>query len=440
MRSSRIMLGLAAVLGLAACGEESPVGLEDLLPGGGIHTAEAIIDASSFIEWDSVRTGFTRTREADFIIAARGYEGALDVNSILRFNAPVRAITYQDSLNQIVVDSLPQRVDGRLVLNVARDRVFGVGEEENITFSLYDVAEEWDSGSANWTMRIDSGGVSLPWTDEGGTSSRLIDTATWEPGESTLTFELDSVALALLADSASRHRGYLLKAETDGALVEFRSAMLHFNVDLKALPDSVLPDSVSLSLKTFLPSRSTDREGVAEAPLHIGGVPSARSFIRVREGLDTLEVPCPDGPSGCTIRLSDAVINYASIEFQTLDAAPGYNLADTISIEPRIVLPFDGVPLSRAPLGVQLANPVRIPAAAATGPGHRVEVPVSMLISALTSRDESVRADAPRTIALVGTPEGSRFAVVALGSNASSPDLAPRLRLIYSVTKEVQVQ
>lgn len=440
MRSTKLILGLAALLGLAACADETPVELENLLPGGGIQTSETTFDASAFIEWDSVRTGYLRPRDADFFVVARGYEDSLDISSLLRFTAPPGSITYQNSNGELTVDSVPVRVSGRLVLSVDTLRVRGVSEDI-VEISLYNVAEDWDAGSANWTMRVDTGSVQLPWTVPGGTPLRLIETTQFARGDTVVEFTVDSAGLAFLGDTAMISRGLLIRAETEGTLIEFRSARLQFNIRPQARPDTLFSDSVFLAAKTFLPSHTPDPALDPAAPVYIGGMPSLRTYLRFREGVDTLQVPCPDGPPGCTVSLGDVVINYAGLSFHTLPAIPGYNVPDTLAIEARAVLPFQDVPLSRIPLGIQISNHIRVPPVGDPDVGSRVEVPITTLITALTSEDETARGNAPRTIALLGAPEGERYGVVAFSSLASSgTPLAPRLRLIYSVTKEVQVQ
>lgn len=439
MRSTKMMLGLAALLGLAACGEESPVELGGLLPGGGIRTAEIVFDGSAFLEWDSVRTGFTRPKDAEFFLVAKGYEGELDINSLLRFTPLPRTVTYQDTLGKLVVDTVPARVNGRLVLTMDSLRA-RTSTLDPIELSLYNVGEDWDLTSAGWVMRVDSGVVEQPWAEPGGTALRLVSTGEMMPGDTTMEFSVDSTALQLLADTLTQARGLLIRSETSGTLLEFKSAQLHFNIRPSARPDTVLTDSVGLIARTFLPSRSADPSIDPLAPLHIGGTPSARSYLRFKEGIDTLQVPCPDGPSGCKLRLSDVVVNYAGLAFQPLVTTPGLNLPDTVAIEPRTVLPIDGVPLARTPLGIQLSGGVLVPPVSDTGLASRVEVPITMLVTAMATANDSTRANAPRVVALLGSPEGAWFRVAAFGSLASGPAFAPRLRLIYSVTKEVQVQ
>jgi hypothetical protein len=87
---------------------------------------------------------------------------------------------------------------------------------------------------------------------------------------------------------------------------------------------------------------------------------------------------------------------------------------------------------------VQLSDFVAIPPSGGPAAVGKVEVPVTVLITSMAG-DSVARERAPRTLSLIGAPEGASLGVAAYGSLAAGP-LAPRLRLIYSVTKEVQVQ
>jgi hypothetical protein len=132
------------------------------------------------------------------------------------------------------------------------------------------------------------------------------------------------------------------------------------------------------------------------------------------------------------------VVNYAGVELQRVPGPPGFALLDTVYIVPRAVLPIEGVPIARVPLGVQLSDFVAIPPSGGPAAVGKVEVPVTVLITSMAG-DSVARERAPRTLSLIGAPEGASLGVAAYGSLAAGP-LAPRLRLIYSVTKEVQVQ
>jgi hypothetical protein len=93
------------------------------------------------------------------------------------------------------------------------------------------------------------------------------------------------------------------------------------------------------------------------------------------------------------------------------------------------------MPIARTPLGLPAGGIAVVPPA---GAAAAVEVPVTTLISALAG-DSIARQNAPRIMTLLGYPEGGGFGLSSFGSLASGP-LAPRLRLVYSVTKEVEGQ
>jgi hypothetical protein len=449
-------LWLLVPLALAACGQETPVEMGGLLPGGGVRTAEVVFDAPAFLEWDSVRTGFLHARNASFGIASHHSDGALDVHSLLRMHPMKRTVTYNDSTGTARVDSLPELVSGRLELRLDTIRTVGPSA---VQMALYQIDESWDPSSANWTSRLDTGTVQLPWTEPGGTKGELIDAAQLTPGDSVVSFTVAPAVLDLMRDTTVNNLGLMLQVQTADARVQYSSATLYYEVRPAARPDSLVSDSVQIAQRIFLASTAPDPATVDG--LLVGGLPTWRAYLRLKEGLDSLSVPCPGGPAGCMARLSDVVLNYAGIELQRLPGPPGFALADTAYLEPRTVLAARGVPvdeadckrlsldaptctsrlaqrlpIARTPLGVQAIGMAVVPPAGAAG--TVVEVPVTSLISALVG-DSIARQNAPRIMTLLSPPEGGGFGLSTFGSLASGP-LAPRLRLVYSVTKEVEGQ
>jgi hypothetical protein len=182
----------------------------------------------------------------------------------------------------------------------------------------------------------------------------------------------------------------------------------------------------------------------AGGALVVGGVPTWRSFLHFKERLDTLLVhldtlsaPCPRGPGRCTLRLGQVSVNFAGIELYPQTPPAGHAPVDTLIIDPRTVLPTAGVPIARAPVGVSVGQAAKV-APSAFSTGRKVEVPVTGLVLAMVG-DSTARANAPRTLALLGYPEAGSFGVATFGS-LSSGARAPRLRLILSVTSEVQLR
>src|SRR5690606_36917815 len=106
-----------------------------------------------FIEWDSVRTGFVRPYQATFIAVANQYRGELDATGLIRMQTVPSTVTYQNKSGVLVVDSMPDRLDGMLILRLdtAQLRQSALTEAE---VALYEVAEEWDLATANWSYRI----------------------------------------------------------------------------------------------------------------------------------------------------------------------------------------------------------------------------------------------------------------------------------------------
>lgn len=430
VRSVKTTLWLVALLGLAACGEENPVELGGILPGGGIRSGEVVLDAPAFLAWDSVRSGFVRPSQAGFVIAAAQYGGSLDAHGLIRLKELPRTRSYNDAEGTLRVDTLPDLVGGRLSIRVDTLRTVGSGP---VTVGVYQIDEDWDRNSANWTNRVDTGTVALPWATAGGTRGAQLGTAQFTPGDSVVDIPVDAAALTSLRDSTAAARGVLVQVESPGARAQFGTASLFFEIRPALLPDTLFTDSVSTTASTFLLSSLPDAAGAAA--LLVGGLPAWRSYLKFKAGIDTLRVPCPGGPAGCTLRLSDATINYAALELQRINPFPGFALLDTTVTEPRGVIAVDGVPIARAPLGTigQIGSQVVVPP---TGASTTVALPITTLLTAMTG-DSLMRATAPSTMALLGAPEGSNLGVAAYGSLAAGP-LAPRLRLIYSVTKEVQ--
>jgi hypothetical protein len=423
---------LVAILGIAACGEETPVGLPGLLPGGGTATAEVILDAADFLAWDSVRTGFYDPGKVSFVVAAGQYDGGLDVHGLYRFQGLPENVSYQDTLGVFRVDTLPALTGGRFEFQLDTMRTISTGP---ITVSLYQLEESWDVGSADWLSRVDTGSVRLAWTEPGGTRGDLIDTAHLVPGDSVLAFQVDSATLALWRDREIHDRGVMIQVETPESRIELGSAFLHFKAYVSAQPDTMVTDSVGIQGRTFLLSHEPD----PGKSLVIGGTPTWRSYLHFKDRLDTISVPCPGDAPGCVMKLSEAMINYAGLELQRVPAPPGFALVDSARYESRTVLNVEGVPLARLPLGISFGGIMTVPPASAANGSESVNIPVTPLMSALASADTAARHGAPTTMALLGYPEGDGMGLAAFGSLASGP-LAPRLRLIYSVLKEVQVQ
>lgn len=426
MRSRILGVFIAATLVLAACAEEDPVGLVGLFPADAVRTIEVILPAEAFLVADTSIGGFSRAADAGFLVVAEDFEGALDAHALARFALPPAGVSFRDTAGTTRTDTLPRLVGGEIVVRVdsLRSRA-GVP----VRLALFRTAEAWDPRTATWTLRVDSGGVQLPWAQPGGTRGALVDTAVLQPGAGTLTFAVDSTTLALWSDTTDRSRGALVLSETPGVRLRLSSLRLRFQARPSQRPDTVVTDSVGTEARTFV----FDPQPAPGANLFVSGTPSWRSFLRLRERLDTLRIAT--GAADDSIRLSEATINFAALLLQPVAPPPGFSPEDTVVIEARTVLAADEVPLARAPLGGAISE-LGLPPASFSAGASRVELPITGVLTALAVAPDAGTAQAATTLALIGAPEGALFGLGAFGGRGGAA--APGLRLILSVTSEVQ--
>lgn len=426
-------LTLAATIPLAACGDEDPVGLGGLLPGAAVRTVEVILEAPQFLEWDSVRPGLSRPAGAGYLVVAEDFGGAVDAHALVRFASLPRSVTY-DSAG--ATDTLPSFTGGEVVVRVDTVRTLA---SVPVRLALFSIGEAWDPRSATWALRVDSGGVELPWIAPGGTPGALVDTLTYAPGDSLLSFAVDSQTVALWGDTANAARGAVIVAETPGARIRLDAVRLRLRLQVRpsVKPDTIVTDSVGLVGSTFV----YDPPAVSDGPLLIGGIQGWRSFVRFRQRLDTLTFACPDGPPDCRLRLDQATLNYAALQLRPVDPPPGYLIGDTLLAEARSAVEAPGVPLIRTPLASRVG-------AAAISPtlfngGGVFEMSLTALTGAFLREERDGDIQPARTLALVDFREGDPFGNSGFGIGsfgAIGSDAAPRLRLILSVTSEVQLR
>jgi hypothetical protein len=440
MRSRfRILTCVLAATGLAACGDEDPVGLVGWLPDGAVRTIQVVLEAPEFLAWDSARAGYTRPTSAQHLVVAEDFGGALDSHVLLRFATLPKTVRYDSAGTKI--DTLPAFVGGEVVARVDTAATRAPGP---VTLILFRTAEDWDARSATWTMRVDTGAVDLLWTEDGGTRAEQLGTASYTPGDTILRIPVDSQAVAMLGDTLAPSRGALLVAETPGARIHINSARLRLRARPSAKPDTIVDDSVSLVAGTFIYTPNAVNDG----SILVGGSPAWRSFLRLKERLDTLSVPCPDEPEGCRLRLSDATLNFAGLQLQPVGAPPGLIPTSPLIVDARVALAPEGVPIARSPVSERVGGTTVDPAAVDGGAAEgRIEVPITAVIRGLLTPPGADEDRQPTTLALLGMTdfsnsqvfEGGQIGVISFGS-ATSGDAAPRLRLILSVTSEVRLR
>ncbi|HEX5870178.1 MAG TPA: hypothetical protein VFY65_07180, partial [Longimicrobium sp.] len=174
---SRFLFGLLAALATAAaCSDEVPTfsGPDSFPPGSVALTREVILPASSFFRVLGSFSGYTSAGDAGFLAVANQYEGSLNAHGLARFRGFPRSVTYlRDGATRS--DSAFTYQEGRLVLSV--DTL--TAPQRPFTLQVWEAAQSWDPETATWTLRVDSTGAQLPWTEQGGTRGALLGSATY---------------------------------------------------------------------------------------------------------------------------------------------------------------------------------------------------------------------------------------------------------------------
>lgn len=423
-------LASSALALLAACGNDSPVEVgEGLLPGEPVGTFEVVLEADRFLALDSAFALYHTPADASFAIIAENYQGALNAHVLRRFSI-VRTISVRDTLtNTVRLDTLPRYFGGRLVVRVDTVRTAVASGR----LAAYQSAESWDARSATWQLRVDTGAVQLPWTQPGGTLGPLVASGEWVRAEGdSLVMPIDSATLAVLRDSAVAGRGLIIVGETPDQRFRIREIALRADARSSLPTDTVVTTSGVNLGGTFI--YDPVPEPRVDDP-RAGGVPAYRTLIRLRAGLDSLVIDCPDDFAGgeCSFRLGDVAITLAQLEYDLAAPPPYFVPEDSVLLAALPLLETPGIPFARSPLGSPLQA---IGANRFVRPSDFADVasaaPVRFVVTSAIR--QAVSADAPAIgIAIVPAAELSTFGFVPFQPQ-------PRLRLVLTTSQEVQLQ
>ncbi|MGQ0813208.1 MAG: hypothetical protein ACT4O1_01935 [Gemmatimonadota bacterium] len=423
-RKSAFAFALALALAAVGCTEENPTDVGDvLLPSDAVITFEVVLPASAFLVDDSSFSGYNHPQDAGFGLIARSFENVVDANTLVRFTLPPSLITVRVGTTT-AIDSLPFFPRGRMVVKL--DTV--TATPRPIHFSLYRIAEQWDR-SATWTERVDSGDISLPWAMPGGTRGALIDTATWTTGDS-ISFNVDSTTLAIWRDTSDHARGAILVAETPGSRGHVLSMAVRVATRSTLRPDTVLNVDLVPIDRTFIfnPTLSSPFSGI-----RAGGIPTWRSFLRFREDIRSLRIPCTGGPAGCEVALADVHINRAQLLLKPARTAAGFSPEDSIFVEIRPISTTPQVPLERSAIGAFFPQVLSelLPPTLFTDPAETDVVRLDITGFMTHQMDESITPGNrfPLVLALLQIPEVATFGFATF-------EEAPMLRLILTTTVE----
>ncbi|MGH7444827.1 MAG: hypothetical protein ACREKM_08130, partial [Longimicrobiales bacterium] len=324
-RSLPVLAAAATLLASAACGNDSPVALgEQLLPGQPVTSFEVVLDAEQFLALDSAFALFTTPSQASYTIVANDFAGTLDAHALATFSI-VKTITVRDTAGTgTVIDTLPNYFAGRVLLRVDTLR----SSHDAAHFAVYRAAESWDERSTTWDLRVDTGSVTLPWTQPGGTLGPLIAEGDWARADGDSVFlAFDSATVQALRDSTIAERGLIVVTETPGARMRLTSIGLRADARSSRADTVVTTNGVAFD-RTFI---YTPSPGTRTDDGRVGGVPSWRTLIRLIPDLGDVRVTCPGLPP-CTYLLSETEITTASLEYMLAAPPAGFVLEDSLRI------------------------------------------------------------------------------------------------------------
>jgi hypothetical protein len=434
-RAARLSL-LAVFLPLAACDQESPTEAGGpLIPGDAVNTFQIVLNSALWLEADTAFSGFGNVFNAGYFVVAEDYDGTLDSHIIARFDVPL-VITISDSAGVAHTDSVPHIIGGRILLQLDTAR----SNASSFEVSAARVEQEFDAVSATWDLRVDSGGMKLPWSQPGATGGPVIGTAAWPQQLDSLgvpfdsvKIDIDSATIVSWQDTTTRAKGAVITMSTSGARVRASDIVLRIDAIPSFDPDTVITITIRPAQRTFIFSPKLPG---SSSQLRVGGLPAWRTYLHFKEGLDTLTIPCPQVSADCTVKLKDANITYAGVVLTPAVSPSGFLPQDSMRLQSADLLVTSPVPLERSPLGGGLGVspdfllPTRFepPAGSPT-----TEVPVTTFVRDIAADTASAGTVVPHWLGILPVIEGADFGIAAF--NAS-----PMLRLVITVARELQLR
>ena len=421
------MLACGAVAG---CTDEVPTEVGDgLLPSGLVRTYEVVLDAGDYLVGDSAFSGYVDPAAAPFLVVAHEFGGALDSRALARFVPPSR-ITVRDTMTSILrVDSMPRLLGGDLVITFDTIR-FDV--DPALQLRLSRLAEVWDPLTTTWDLRVDSGATHLPWSQPGGTTSGVVGGATWDLGEDSVVIAVDSLTLRAWQDSTDLSQGALIESLTAGTRARIVDMTLRVEA-ASSISDTVVTVDVRSRFPTFIfepvpPSSASEPR--------VGGLPSWRTVLQLRDRLDELQVPCPPGsPVGCTLPLSETAITYAALVLQPMPPPPGFIPEDSVVIGALPLLVSNNLPVARSPLaaGAPATTARLAPARLADPDVDPIELAITGFLAVLAAPPTENDDALPPFLALLQQPEGLQIGFVRF-------EEGPKLRLILTTAATLEIR
>jgi len=419
---------------LMACREDLTSSLGgDLIPVSAV-TVEVRLPFSEFAEDLQVWEGYGTAVQLPTAIVARDYEGLLDAHTLVSWFGYPTSASVRDTLGSTRTDTVLTFVGGKVV---ARFDTLSSVVDGPTTLALGALETEWDPGSVTWTLAVDSVGDRRPWPEEGAGPVMPLSTAEWDPAAGdSVVFEIDSVGVALWADTATAKRGARLDAVTEGVRLDLRSVSLSLITRPSINPDTLVNLTVSARSRTFVYDPPPD---VSEESIIVGGVPARRTVFSMSLPRELDGPPELCAKVGCPLALKPKSLISASLILRTHAPPAAFQPTDSLRLDVRPVLEPSRLP--KSPLGFSLVGPLGVvvpPGHFAGEAGLDVVLPLGAYVEQLLADTSEAPTDVPRTLALLSSFEPLSLYFASFYGPGSP--YAPELRLILTVGGEVGIR
>lgn len=421
MRRTTWASGLAILLGLGAvgaCTDRLPTLSDpDRFPGGTVPTTlDFTLGPGDFLIDYRIDPGVTGVGDVPNHTVAEAFEGSLHAHLLAEF------ATFPDTIT-IGSDRYADftYLGGELISVIPGDIP---ASHDNVTLSLWEIAQEWDPETATWQNAAEDEGGAVQWATPGGTRGQLLGMANWVRPDTatavdTLAWELSGAAVRRLADDEAR--GLMITVDTDGARMEIPGILLRTNIRPTVDSDTVVTRDLVASGQTFAFTPEPPAPGER---MSVGGIRSDRTTLHLNFDLALPGCAPPDGEMGppcAAVGLDEVSLNRVELLLDPVPVASGFRPVAPVMLRVRRVLEPELGPL--APLGplvdgggVLIDEELFTP----TGEGPAA-IPLNAAV-ALVLEGESREI----AIALLVEPEASNFGF-------SWFDLNPRLRFVYTL-------
>jgi hypothetical protein len=243
-------------------------------------------------------------------------------------------------------------------------------------------------------------------------------------------FTIDSATIADWHAGGEDDRAILIVTTTNGARAQVLVPRLQLTARLEGEEDPTRATNTVVTGQRFVydppPPAPLDE-------LRLGDYSAWRSFLTFAPGLDSLEIPCPDDPVGCTFLLGDVTVNRAELRLTPLLVPEPWRPRTNIALELRPVLGDESLPLERAPLGDTTGVAFSIEPANFEADGDSlVRANVSRFLRGLLQAgSDTAVTERNRTLAVTSVPEPITFGIARFGGFGS--EYAPVLRIIVTL-------